>query len=34
VQVIASSGHWLLEEQPAATVAAITAFLGKSSSRH
>jgi pimeloyl-ACP methyl ester carboxylesterase len=28
-QVIANSGHWLMEEQPAATVAAITAFLGK-----
>jgi pimeloyl-ACP methyl ester carboxylesterase len=27
-QVIANSGHWLMEEQPAATVAAITAFLG------
>ena len=26
-QVIANSGHWLMEEQPAATVAAITAFL-------
>ena len=26
-QVIADSGHWLMEEQPAATVAAITAFL-------
>jgi pimeloyl-ACP methyl ester carboxylesterase len=26
--VIANSGHWLMEEQPAATVAAITAFLG------
>jgi pimeloyl-ACP methyl ester carboxylesterase/quercetin dioxygenase-like cupin family protein len=25
--VIANSGHWLMEEQPAATVAAITAFL-------
>ena len=28
VQVIANSGHWLMEEQPAATVAAIAAFLG------
>jgi pimeloyl-ACP methyl ester carboxylesterase len=27
-QVIANSGHWLMEEQPAATVAAIMAFLG------
>lgn len=27
-QTIANSGHWLMEEQPAATVAAITAFLG------
>lgn len=27
-QVIANSGHWLMEEQPAATIAAITAFLG------
>lgn len=26
-QVIANSGHWLMEEQPAATVRAITAFL-------
>ena len=26
-QVIANSGHWLMEEQPAATVAAIAAFL-------
>jgi len=26
-QVIANSGHWLMEEQPQATVAAITAFL-------
>ena len=26
-QVVANSGHWLMEEQPAATVAAITAFL-------
>jgi pimeloyl-ACP methyl ester carboxylesterase len=25
--VIANSGHWLMEEQPAATVAAIRAFL-------
>jgi len=31
VQVLANSSHWLLEEQPAATVAAITAFLAKSS---
>jgi pimeloyl-ACP methyl ester carboxylesterase len=28
-QVIANSGHWLMEEQPAATMAAITAFLAK-----
>jgi pimeloyl-ACP methyl ester carboxylesterase len=28
-QVIASSGHWLMEEQPAATIAAIRNFLGK-----
>ncbi len=27
--VIANSGHWLMEEQPAATVAAIVAFLNK-----
>jgi pimeloyl-ACP methyl ester carboxylesterase len=27
-QAIANSGHWLMEEQPAATVAAIAAFLG------
>jgi pimeloyl-ACP methyl ester carboxylesterase len=27
--VIADSGHWLMEEQPAATVAAIKAFLEK-----
>jgi pimeloyl-ACP methyl ester carboxylesterase len=27
--VIANSGHWLMEEQPAATVAAIRAFLEK-----
>jgi pimeloyl-ACP methyl ester carboxylesterase len=27
--VIANSGHWLMEEQPAATVAAILAFLNK-----
>jgi pimeloyl-ACP methyl ester carboxylesterase len=27
--VIANSGHWLMEEQPAATIAAISAFLGK-----
>ena len=27
-QVIASSGHWLMEEQPTATVAAIRSFLG------
>jgi pimeloyl-ACP methyl ester carboxylesterase len=26
--VIANSGHWLMEEQPEATVAAIRAFLG------
>jgi pimeloyl-ACP methyl ester carboxylesterase len=28
-QIIAGSGHWLMEEQPAATVAALKAFLGK-----
>ncbi len=28
-QVIANSGHWLMEEQPAATMAAITSFLTK-----
>ena len=28
-QIIANSGHWLMEEQPAATMAAITAFLTK-----
>jgi pimeloyl-ACP methyl ester carboxylesterase len=28
-EVIANSGHWLMEEQPAATVAAITTFLAK-----
>ena len=27
--VIPKSGHWLMEEQPAATVAAIAAFLDK-----
>jgi len=27
--VIANSGHWLMEEQPEATVAAIVAFLGR-----
>jgi pimeloyl-ACP methyl ester carboxylesterase len=27
--VIAGSGHWLMEEQPAATVAAIRAFLSR-----
>ena len=27
--VISNSGHWLMEEQPAAMVAAITAFLNK-----
>ena len=27
--VIAASGHWLMEEQPAATVAAVRAFLDK-----
>jgi pimeloyl-ACP methyl ester carboxylesterase len=27
--VIPNSGHWLMEEQPAATVAAIRAFLDK-----
>ena len=29
VAVIADSGHWLMEEQPAATVARITKFLGE-----
>jgi pimeloyl-ACP methyl ester carboxylesterase len=27
--VIADSGHWLMEEQPVATIAAIRAFLDK-----
>ncbi|MBV9703764.1 MAG: alpha/beta hydrolase, partial [Methylobacteriaceae bacterium] len=27
--VIANSGHWLMEEQPDATIAAISAFLEK-----
>jgi pimeloyl-ACP methyl ester carboxylesterase len=27
--VIPNSGHWLMEEQPAATVAAIIAFLNE-----
>ena len=27
--VIPKSGHWLMEEQPAATVAALRAFLDK-----
>jgi len=27
--VIANSGHWLMEEQPAATVAAVRAFLDR-----
>ena len=27
--VIPNSGHWLMEEQPAATIAAIRAFLDK-----
>jgi pimeloyl-ACP methyl ester carboxylesterase len=27
--VIANSGHWLMEEQPAATIAAIRGFLDK-----
>ena len=27
--VVANSGHWLMEEQPAATIAAITAFLAR-----
>ena len=31
--VIAGSGHWLMEEQPAATVAAVRAFLDKSGLR-
>jgi pimeloyl-ACP methyl ester carboxylesterase len=30
--VIPNSGHWLMEEQPAATIAAIRAFLDKTSS--
>jgi pimeloyl-ACP methyl ester carboxylesterase len=29
--VIANSGHWLMEEQPNATVAAIRAFLDRKS---
>jgi pimeloyl-ACP methyl ester carboxylesterase len=28
-QIIANSGHWLMEEQPAATIATIRAFLDK-----
>jgi pimeloyl-ACP methyl ester carboxylesterase len=28
-EVVANSGHWLMEEQPAATIAAIRAFLDK-----
>src|SRR5713101_6920354 len=28
-QIIANSGHWMMEEQPAATIAAILAFLGR-----
>jgi len=28
-QVVANSGHWLMEEQPAATIAAILAFVNK-----
>jgi pimeloyl-ACP methyl ester carboxylesterase len=27
--VIPNSGHWLMEEQPAATVAAVRAFLDR-----
>jgi pimeloyl-ACP methyl ester carboxylesterase len=27
--VIPNSGHWLMEEQPKATIAAIVAFLNK-----
>jgi hypothetical protein len=27
--VIPNSGHWLMEEQPAATIAAIVSFLGR-----
>jgi pimeloyl-ACP methyl ester carboxylesterase len=27
--VIANSGHWIMEEQPAQAVALITAFLGE-----
>jgi pimeloyl-ACP methyl ester carboxylesterase len=27
--VIPDSGHWLMEEQPAATIAAVRAFLDK-----
>jgi pimeloyl-ACP methyl ester carboxylesterase len=30
--VIAGSGHWLMEEQPAATVATVRHFLAKPSS--
>jgi pimeloyl-ACP methyl ester carboxylesterase len=26
-QVISASGHWLMEEQPGATIAAVRAFL-------
>ena len=28
-QIVANSGHWLMEEQPKSTLAAITAFIGK-----
>ena len=28
-QVIADSGHWRMEEQPAATIAAVRAFLDR-----
>jgi pimeloyl-ACP methyl ester carboxylesterase len=28
--VISNSGHWLMEEQPSATIAAIRAFLDRS----
>jgi len=31
--IIAASGHWLMEEQPVATVAAVRAFLDQPSRR-
>ena len=33
VQVLANSGHWVMEEQPTATVAAIKAFLERQDRR-